>query len=120
MRVWGRSCPARAPSASRVSDWQGVAATRDAAAPTQDLPPLMGWGGNQTERHAMTADTTGWHNATITRTGDNLAITSWLMLEQLALRVGQDVWDAALEATLATTAGFDANADLVMCAAVES
>ena len=62
----------------------------------------------------MTADTTGWHNATITRTGDNLAITSWLMLEQLALRVDQDAWDAAVAATLIMTAGLDANADEVM------
>ena len=88
--------------------------TRDTGAAHPDLPPRMGWGGTQTERHAMTADTTGWHNATITRTGDNLAITSWLMLEQLALRVGQDAWDAALNATLAMTAGLDANADEVM------
>ena len=62
----------------------------------------------------MTADTSEWHRATITRQPDDLALTSWIMLEQLALRVDQTVWDAALACTLATTAGIDSNADRVM------
>ena len=63
----------------------------------------------------MTADTSEWHRATITRTGQDRLFTAELLNHHLALNVDQATWDNAVNTVLTITTGLDTNADAVTC-----